>query len=237
MLKHYRNVHLTCHFSRRWPSASLARAIAHISFQTGRSHILLVTTSPGKDEGAVGVVTLEDVVEVCFARSSIGSTAHASGVDREGDHRRPCSAMRSFTDSRTRPTNSSIYIGEPLCVHPRAKPELICSRVPVVRPKHRDQYVLRLRIIQDPLMRQNGKLEAYFRGPPGPTSRSARSDGEDGLIDRSSHKRSRVAHISSWPCLMHMTPVSDLMDDSGFTLAVNEIGFGRSRCRGPVPTG
>jgi metal transporter CNNM len=36
------------------------------SFQTGRSHILLVTTSPGKDEGVVGVVTLEDVVEVSF---------------------------------------------------------------------------------------------------------------------------------------------------------------------------
>lgn len=34
------------------------------SFQTGRSHILLVTQTPGKDQGAIGVVTLEDVVEV-----------------------------------------------------------------------------------------------------------------------------------------------------------------------------
>jgi CBS domain containing-hemolysin-like protein len=34
------------------------------SFQTGRSHILLVTDAPGKDRGALGVVTLEDVVEV-----------------------------------------------------------------------------------------------------------------------------------------------------------------------------
>ncbi|GFZ49221.1 Uncharacterized protein JCM24511_06971 [Saitozyma sp. JCM 24511] len=32
-------------------------------FQTGRSHILLVTDAPGKDRGALGVVTLEDVVE------------------------------------------------------------------------------------------------------------------------------------------------------------------------------
>ncbi|MDN8660504.1 hypothetical protein Q0N58_15265, partial [Staphylococcus aureus] len=34
------------------------------SFQTGRSHLLLVSTKPGRQEGAVGVVTLEDVVEV-----------------------------------------------------------------------------------------------------------------------------------------------------------------------------
>jgi metal transporter CNNM len=36
-------------------------------FQTGRSHILLVSTSPGRQEGAVGIVTLEDVVEVSMA--------------------------------------------------------------------------------------------------------------------------------------------------------------------------
>ena len=29
-------------------------------FQEGRSHILLVSTDPGGDKGAIGVVTLED---------------------------------------------------------------------------------------------------------------------------------------------------------------------------------
>jgi metal transporter CNNM len=33
-------------------------------FQTGRSHILLVSTKAGHQEGAVGIVTLEDTVEV-----------------------------------------------------------------------------------------------------------------------------------------------------------------------------
>lgn len=47
------------------PDLPLLEAMAY--FQTGRSHILLVTTSPGRDEGAVGVVTLEDVVEVSTA--------------------------------------------------------------------------------------------------------------------------------------------------------------------------
>ncbi|RXK37609.1 hypothetical protein M231_05151 [Tremella mesenterica] len=40
-------------------------------FQMGRSHILLVTTSPGEDQGAVGVVTLEDVVEELIGREII----------------------------------------------------------------------------------------------------------------------------------------------------------------------
>lgn len=44
------------------PDLPLLEAMAY--FQTGRSHILLVTVSPGKDTGAVGIVTLEDVVEV-----------------------------------------------------------------------------------------------------------------------------------------------------------------------------
>jgi metal transporter CNNM len=34
------------------------------SFQSGRSHILLVSDTPGKDQRPLGVVTLEDVVEV-----------------------------------------------------------------------------------------------------------------------------------------------------------------------------
>jgi hypothetical protein len=38
--------------------------IPFLSFQTGRSHILLVTANPGEDKGAMGIVTLEDVVEV-----------------------------------------------------------------------------------------------------------------------------------------------------------------------------
>jgi metal transporter CNNM len=34
------------------------------SFQTGTSHILLISSQPGKDIGMMGIVTLEDVVEV-----------------------------------------------------------------------------------------------------------------------------------------------------------------------------
>ena len=40
------------------------RNFTQCSFQTRRSHILLVTETPGRDEAAMGIVTLEDVVEV-----------------------------------------------------------------------------------------------------------------------------------------------------------------------------
>jgi len=44
------------------------------SFQTGRSHILLVSKTPGQDQGVLGIVTLEDVVEVNISSSVIDCT-------------------------------------------------------------------------------------------------------------------------------------------------------------------
>lgn len=43
-------------------------------FQTGRSHMLLVSTSPGESRGALGVVTLEDVVEELIGEEIIDET-------------------------------------------------------------------------------------------------------------------------------------------------------------------
>jgi hypothetical protein len=44
------------------PDLSLVEAMNY--FQTGKSHILLVSTHPGEPRGALGIVTLEDIVEV-----------------------------------------------------------------------------------------------------------------------------------------------------------------------------
>lgn len=43
-------------------------------FQTGRSHMLLVSTSPGEPKGAIGIVTLEDVVEELIGEEIIDET-------------------------------------------------------------------------------------------------------------------------------------------------------------------
>ncbi|RSH90330.1 hypothetical protein EHS25_001664 [Saitozyma podzolica] len=54
------------------PDLPLLEALAY--FQTGRSHILLVTDAPGEDRGALGVVTLEDVVEELIGKEIIDET-------------------------------------------------------------------------------------------------------------------------------------------------------------------
>ncbi|WVQ84079.1 hypothetical protein IAT38_006224 [Cryptococcus sp. DSM 104549] len=54
------------------PDLSLIEAMSY--FQTGRSHILLVTETPGGTTGAVGLVTLEDVVEELIGREIIDET-------------------------------------------------------------------------------------------------------------------------------------------------------------------
>lgn len=43
-------------------------------FQTGRSHMLLVSKSPGEPKGAIGIVTLEDVVEELIGEEIIDET-------------------------------------------------------------------------------------------------------------------------------------------------------------------
>jgi len=59
-----------CKFVRDFPLATLPETRPETScldivnfFQEGKSHMVLVSTYPGEDHGALGVVTLEDVIE------------------------------------------------------------------------------------------------------------------------------------------------------------------------------
>ncbi|KAK1926456.1 hypothetical protein DB88DRAFT_481900 [Papiliotrema laurentii] len=62
------------------PDLPLLEAMTY--FQTGQSHILLVTTAPGEDRGAVGVVTLEDVVEELIGKEIIDETDQYVDIHR-----------------------------------------------------------------------------------------------------------------------------------------------------------
>lgn len=61
---------------KNWPLASLPETLPQTScleilnfFQEGKSHMVLVSTCPGEDHGAIGVVTLEDVIEELIGES------------------------------------------------------------------------------------------------------------------------------------------------------------------------
>jgi metal transporter CNNM len=49
------------HLPETDPSMTCLEALNY--FQQGRSHMLLVSEAPGENDGALGVVSLEDVIE------------------------------------------------------------------------------------------------------------------------------------------------------------------------------
>jgi metal transporter CNNM len=77
--------------------------------QTGRAHLLLISNTPGKSGGALGVITLEDIIEVratslsCFdilAQSrpqEIISEEIVDETDRYEDNRSKRRAKRATT--------------------------------------------------------------------------------------------------------------------------------------------
>ncbi|KAJ7252042.1 hypothetical protein C8J57DRAFT_1077753 [Mycena rebaudengoi] len=54
------------------PSISCFQALDY--FQTGRAHLLLITRTPGEPGGAIGVITLEDIIEEILSEEIVDET-------------------------------------------------------------------------------------------------------------------------------------------------------------------
>jgi metal transporter CNNM len=54
------------------PSINCFQALDY--FQTGRAHLLLITSSPGVAGGALGVITLEDIIEEIISEEIVDET-------------------------------------------------------------------------------------------------------------------------------------------------------------------
>ncbi|QRV91651.1 CBS and PB1 domain protein [Ceratobasidium sp. AG-Ba] len=68
------------------PTISCFQALDY--FQTGRSHLLLISTDPGQPQGALGVITLEDIIEEIISEEIVDET------DRYEDNRHKRRAKR-----------------------------------------------------------------------------------------------------------------------------------------------
>jgi len=111
------------------PSINCFQALDY--FQTGRAHLLLISRTPGKPGGAIGVITLEDIIEEILAEEIVDETdRYEDNVTKQRTKRITTAAVMRGIVERQR--GQSLSMGERTPVMARAPSLTDGERTPLV---------------------------------------------------------------------------------------------------------
>ncbi|KAJ6471635.1 hypothetical protein C8R47DRAFT_746050 [Mycena vitilis] len=106
------------------PSINLFQALDY--FQIGRAHLLLISETPGKPAGALGVITLEDIIEEILSEEIVDETdRYEDNVTKQCARRLTTPAMIvEHIQRREEPESPAMYERTPLIQRTQSKPNL-----------------------------------------------------------------------------------------------------------------